>query len=96
MAVAVERDARADIKVGERRRQDLVPEVWRTRETAALGLVPAVRAGVLAAVHAEVEGLVEGVELLRQASLELNETESKVKELVERADGILELRDFGG
>ena len=38
----------------------------------------------------------EGVELLRQASLELNETESKVKELVERADGILELRDFGG
>ena len=38
----------------------------------------------------------EGVELLRQASEELNETEAKVKELVERADGVLELRDFGG
>ncbi|HZK78111.1 MAG TPA: exodeoxyribonuclease VII small subunit [Gemmatimonadaceae bacterium] len=37
----------------------------------------------------------EGIELLRKASLELNETESKVKELVERADGVLELRDFG-
>jgi len=36
----------------------------------------------------------EGVELLRLASDELNETEEKVKELVERADGILELRDF--
>ena len=33
----------------------------------------------------------EGIELLRKASLELNETESKVKELVERADGVLEL-----
>ncbi len=38
----------------------------------------------------------EGVELLRKASVELNETESKVKELVERADGVLELRDFSG
>ena len=38
----------------------------------------------------------EGVELLRQASDELNETEAKVKELIERADGVLELRDFGG
>jgi exodeoxyribonuclease VII small subunit len=38
----------------------------------------------------------EGIELLRQASDELNETEAKVKELVERADGVLELRDFGG
>ena len=36
----------------------------------------------------------EGVELLRLASEELNETEEKVKELVERADGVLELRDF--
>lgn len=36
----------------------------------------------------------EGVELLRLASLELNEAEIKVKELVERADGVLELRDF--
>ncbi len=36
----------------------------------------------------------EGIELLRQASEELNETEVKVKELVERADGALELRDF--
>ena len=38
----------------------------------------------------------EGIELLRKASAELNETEAKVKELVERADGVLELRDFGG
>jgi exodeoxyribonuclease VII small subunit len=37
----------------------------------------------------------EGVELLRLASVELNETEEKVKELVERADGVLELRDLG-
>jgi exodeoxyribonuclease VII small subunit len=36
----------------------------------------------------------EGVELLRLASDELNESEEKVKELVERADGVLELRDF--
>ena len=36
----------------------------------------------------------EGIELLRKASEELDETETKVKELVERADGVLELRDF--
>ena len=36
----------------------------------------------------------EGIELLRNASEELNETEAKVKELIERADGVLELRDF--
>lgn len=36
----------------------------------------------------------EGVELLRLASEELNEAEEKVKELVERADGVLELRDL--
>ncbi len=36
----------------------------------------------------------EGIELLRKASEELSETEVKVKELVERADGALELRDF--
>ncbi|HVD62346.1 MAG TPA: exodeoxyribonuclease VII small subunit [Gemmatimonadaceae bacterium] len=36
----------------------------------------------------------EGIELLRQASSELGETESKVKELIERADGVLELRDL--
>ena len=36
----------------------------------------------------------EGIELMRAASSELNETEAKVKELVERADGVLELRDF--
>ena len=36
----------------------------------------------------------EGIELLRLASEELNETEIKVKELVEKADGALELRDF--
>lgn len=38
----------------------------------------------------------EGIELLRLASVELNEAESRVKELVERADGVLELRDFAG
>ncbi|MEO5581039.1 MAG: exodeoxyribonuclease VII small subunit [Gemmatimonadaceae bacterium] len=38
----------------------------------------------------------EGIELLRLASAELNEAETKVKELVERADGVLELRDFAG
>ena len=38
----------------------------------------------------------EGIELLRQASDELNENEARVKELIERADGALELRDFGG
>jgi len=38
----------------------------------------------------------EGIELLRLASGELNDTETKVKELVERADGVLELRDFRG
>ena len=36
----------------------------------------------------------EGIELLRQAGEELNETEVKVKELIERADGVLELKDF--
>ena len=36
----------------------------------------------------------EGIELLRQASNELGETESRVKELIERADGVLELRDL--
>ncbi len=38
----------------------------------------------------------EGITLLRSASEELNETEVKVKELVERADGALELRDLSG
>lgn len=38
----------------------------------------------------------EGIELLRKASEELSQTETKVKELVERADGVLELRDFAG
>ena len=37
----------------------------------------------------------EGIDLLRKASDELKDTETKVKELVERADGALELRDFG-
>ena len=36
----------------------------------------------------------EGIELLRLASSELAETESKVQELVERADGVLELRNL--
>ena len=51
-------------QVGERRRHDLVAEVGRARQAARLGLVPAVRAGVLPALHAEVEGLVEGVQLV--------------------------------
>ncbi len=38
----------------------------------------------------------EGIELLRLASEELGETESRVKELIERADGVLELRDLRG
>ncbi len=37
----------------------------------------------------------EGIELLRLASGELNEAETRVKELIERADGVLELRDLG-
>ena len=36
----------------------------------------------------------EGIELLRLASEELGETESRVRELIERADGVLELRDL--
>ena len=36
----------------------------------------------------------EGIELLRKAQEELNDTETRVKELVERADGVLELRDL--
>ena len=36
----------------------------------------------------------EGIELLRLASDELEETETRVKELIERADGVLELRDL--
>ena len=39
-------------------------EEWRACQAARLRLVPAVRAGVLPALHAEVEGLVEGVELV--------------------------------
>ena len=38
----------------------------------------------------------EGIELMRLASDELSEAETRVKELVERADGVLELRDFAG
>lgn len=37
----------------------------------------------------------EGIELLRLASGELGETETRVRELIERADGVLELRDLG-
>jgi len=36
----------------------------------------------------------EGIELLRLTSEELGETETRVKELIERADGVLELRDL--
>ncbi len=37
----------------------------------------------------------EGIELLRLASGELEKTETRVKELIERADGVLELRNLG-
>ena len=56
----------------ERRRHDLAAAAIsgcgqrRARQAAGLDLVPAVRAGVLPARHAEVEGLVEGVELVRR------------------------------
>ena len=50
-------------RLSERRRRELVPR--RARQTARLGLVPAVRARVLPTGHAEREGLVEGVELMR-------------------------------
>ncbi len=53
-----------DIDVRERGGQDLLAEVRCAGEAAALGGVPAVAAGVLPARHAEVEGLVERVELL--------------------------------
>ena len=52
-------------EIGEGRLEDLLPEMRRARQAATLGLVPAVAARVLAARHAEVEGLVERVELLR-------------------------------
>ena len=51
--------------VRERRRQDLVAEMRRARQAARLDLIPAVRAGVLPTGHAEVERLVERVELMR-------------------------------
>ena len=51
-------------QVRERRGHDLVTEMRGAGQAARLGLVPAVRAGVLPALHAEVEGLVEGVELV--------------------------------
>lgn len=38
----------------------------------------------------------EGIELLRSASSELAAAESRVKILVEKADGVFETRDFGG
>src|SRR6266496_2463964 len=44
--------------------EDVVTQMGRTRQAAALGLVPAVSARVLATRHAEVERLVKGVELL--------------------------------
>ena len=51
-------------QVRERRGHDLVTEMRGAGQAACLGLVPAVRAGVLPALHAEVEGLVERVELV--------------------------------
>jgi hypothetical protein len=54
------------IEVRERGRHDLLAEVRRARQAAAFDLVPAVAACVLATRHAEVEGLVEGVQLLRR------------------------------
>jgi exodeoxyribonuclease VII small subunit len=55
---------------------------------------------IVAALEGEQAGLdqslklfEEGVELLRSASHDLNAAESKVKLLVERADGAFELRE---
>jgi hypothetical protein len=61
-----ERDRATGTHVAERRRQDLVAQVRGARQAPAFSLVPAVAARVLAAAHAEVERLVESVELLRR------------------------------
>lgn len=57
-------DLSTNTEFRERGGQDLVAQVRRTGEAAPLGLVPAVAARVLTAGHAEVEGLVECVQLL--------------------------------
>ena len=67
---AIDRHVRPEVEgaarqVRERGGHDLVAEMRRARQAACLGLVPAVRAGVLAAGHAEVERLVERVQLMR-------------------------------
>jgi exodeoxyribonuclease VII small subunit len=49
--------------------------------------------GEQAGLDASLKLFEEGVELLRSASNELNVAESKVKLLVERADGAFELRE---
>lgn len=49
--------------------------------------------GEQAGLDASLKLFEEGVELLRSASSDLNAAESKVKLLVERADGAFELRE---
>jgi exodeoxyribonuclease VII small subunit len=49
--------------------------------------------GEQAGLDASLKLFEEGVELLRSASNDLNAAESKVKLLVERADGVFELRE---
>jgi exodeoxyribonuclease VII small subunit len=49
--------------------------------------------GEQAGLDASLKLFEEGVELLRSASNELNVAESRVKLLVERADGAFELRE---
>ncbi|HEY0529040.1 MAG TPA: exodeoxyribonuclease VII small subunit [Gemmatimonadaceae bacterium] len=49
--------------------------------------------GEQAGLDASLKLFEEGVELLRSASNDLNVAESKVKLLVERADGAFELRE---
>ena len=60
----IRNEIRTRDEVGERSRQDVMAEVRRAGQAAGLGLVPAIGARVLAARHAEVEGLVERVELV--------------------------------
>ncbi len=60
----IRNEVRTRHEVGERSRQDLMAEVRGAGQAAGLGLVPAIGARVLAARHAEVEGLVESIELV--------------------------------
>ena len=58
--------ATGEVEIGEGGGEHLVAEERSARQAATLGRVPAVAARVLPARHAEVEGLVERVELLRR------------------------------